>query len=321
MRLLVTGANGFLGSALSSTLVDRARDEVFGFFRTAPAATGKSPHLTALIGSLDPNENWDAIPRASDALIHTAARVHQMRDTASDPLVEYRRINVAGTLNLARRAAALGLRRFIFISTLKVNGESTGTGKSYSADDTPAPLDPYGVSKWEAEQGLREIALQTGMEVVIIRPPLIYGPGVKGNFKTMVQWLNLGIPLPLGAILNQRSFVNLDNLVDLIVTCIDHPAAANQTFLASDGVDLSTPELLRRMAGALGKTVRLIAVPPWLLKIAGATLGKREAVHRLCDSLCADITKTRRMLDWSPIASVDDGLRKTAQSLLREASV
>jgi nucleoside-diphosphate-sugar epimerase len=321
MRLLITGASGFVGTALLSKFGREPHSEVFGIFRTTPAVDRRSPNFIALTGSLEPDENWSGLPSACDALIHAAARVHVMNDSASNPLAEYRRINVAGTLNLARQAAATGLRRFIFISTLKVNGESTSGDNSFSADDTPAPLDPYGMSKWEAEQGLREIAGRTGMEIVIIRPPLVYGPGVKGNFKTMVRWLSLGIPLPLGAVPNRRSFVNLDNLVDLIATCIGHPGAADQTFLVSDGMDLTTPELLRRMGSALGKPARLFAVPPWLLNTAGAVLGKRAEVHRLTDSMCADITKTRRRLDWSPVASVDDGLRKTALSLVREEGI
>jgi len=318
MRLLISGASGFVGSALVSRLVRRPNTEVVGIFRGPPNRSGDSFNLAALIGNLDPDQDWSGMPRNSDALIHAAARVHVMKDAATDPLAEYRRVNVDGTLNLARQAAAAGLRRFIFISTLKVNGEATEAERRFSADDAPAPPDPYSVSKWEAEQGLRELALRTGMEVVVIRPPLVYGPGVKGNFQEMAHWLKRGIPLPLGAIRNQRSMVNMDNLVDLIVTCIDHPAAANQTFLASDGEDLSTPDLLRRTAAALGKPVRLISVPVWLLQTGAAAVGKTEAIQRLCESLRADITKTRRMLNWSPATSVEEGLKRTAERFLRE---
>lgn len=184
-------------------------------------------------------------------VIHSAARVHVMDEQSADPLAEFRKMNVDGTLNLARQAAAAGVRRFIFISSIKVNGEGTVLGKPYTAMDTPSPQDPYGISKMEAEQGLRQIAQDTGMEVVIIRPVLVYGPGVKANFRSMVNWMNKGVPLPLGSIYNKRSMVALDNLVDLVVTCIDHPAAANQTFLESDGEDLSTTEMLRRIIGSL----------------------------------------------------------------------
>lgn len=318
MRVLVSGASGFLGSALLSTLVKSPDNEAIGIYRTAPASEHGPTKHAVMVGDLAYNEDWSAMPRFAHALIHTAARVHRLVETAADPLAEYRRVNVEGTLNLARQAAAAGLRRFVFISTIKVNGERTAPGQAFSADDAPAPADPYGVSKWEAEQGLREIASRTGMEVVIIRPPLIYGPGVKGNFRTVLRWLSRGIPLPLGALHNRRSFVNLDNLIDLIVACIEHPAAANQTFLASDGEDMSTPELLHRMGTALGRPARLISIPTPLLKAGAAVLGKGEAVARLCDSLCVDMVKTRRMLDWNPATSVERGLKKTAESFLLE---
>ncbi len=208
----------------------------------------------ALVGDLDSVTDWTAALQNIDVVVHAAARVHVMDDVVTDPLEEYRRVNVAGTLNLARQAVAAGAKRFIFISSIKVNGEGTTLGKPYRADDLSKPVDPYGISKMEAEQGLQQIAMETGMEVVSIRPPLVYGPGVKANFQAMIRWVNMGIPLPLGAIHNKRSLVALDNLADLIVTCIDHPAAANQTFLAGDGEDLSTTELLQRMAKAMGKT-------------------------------------------------------------------
>jgi len=318
MRVLVSGASGFLGSALITTLAGSPANQVTGIYRILPAITDGPPKHAFLTGNLVPNEDWSCIPRFAHALIHTAARVHKLADTAADPLAEYRRINVDGTLNLARQAAAAKLRRFVFISTIKVNGECTDPGMAYSADDVPAPSDPYGVSKWAAEQGLREIASRTGMEVVIIRPPLVYGPGVKGNFRSMLRWLMRGIPLPMGALNNRRSFVYLGNLIDLIVTCVDHPAAANQTFLASDGEDMSTPELLRRMGLALGRPARLISIPTSLLKAGAAVFGKADVVGRLCDSLCVDMVKTRQMLDWKPSTSVDRGLRETAESFLLE---
>jgi UDP-glucose 4-epimerase len=238
-----------------------------------------------------------------------------MADTVSDPLQEFRRVNVQATLNLARQAAAAGVRRFVFVSSIKVNGESTQPGSAFTADDAPAPLDAYGISKMEAEQGLRQIALQTGMEVVIIRPPLVYGPGVKANFAAMMRWLKRGVPLPLGAIENQRSFVALDNLVDLIVTCLIHPAAANQTFLVSDGEDVSTTELLRRMGQALGCTARLLPVPASWLKLAADMLGKADMAQRLCGSLQVDISKTRQLLGWQPPLSLDSGLKKAAKAM------
>jgi nucleoside-diphosphate-sugar epimerase len=273
------------------------------------------------VGDLSAQTDWSAALAGVEAVVHAAARVHVMQEAAADPLVEFRRINVQGTLQLARRAAAEGVRRFVFISSVKVNGEATRPGHPFTADDAPAPLDAYGISKMEAEQGLREIAAQTGMEVVIIRPPLVYGPGVKANFQSMMRWLTRGVPLPLGAIHNHRSLVALDNLVDLIVTCVDHPAAANQTFLISDGEDLSTTQLLQLMGQALGKPARLIPVPTGLLTLGATLIGKPAIAQRLCGSLQVDISKTRQLLGWSAPVSVDEGLRKAAEGYWREASV
>ena len=213
------------------------------------------------------------------------------------------------------------MRRFVFVSSIKVNGEATPTGSSFTADDLPAPLDAYGISKMEAEQGLREIASQTGMQVVIVRPPLVYGPGVKANFAAMMRWLQRGVPLPLGAIHNQRSLVALDNLVDLLVTCLTHPAAANQTFLVSDGEDVSTTELLRRMGQAMGKPARLLPVPASWLQLAATLVGKRAVAQRLCGSLQVDIEKTRQLLGWSPPLTLDQGLKKAAEGRVRETTI
>ena len=254
-----------------------------------------------------------------DAVVHCAARVHVMDDTAEDPLAEFRKVNVDLTLDLARSALAAGARRFIFISSIKVNGESTVPGVPFTANDLPQPADPYAQSKLEAEVALRSLAAETGLEVVIIRTPLVYGPGVKGNFRTMMRVLAAGLPLPLGKIDNKRSLVALDNLVDLIVTCIDHPAAANQTLMVSDGEDLSTSELLRRLAAALGRNARLLPIPEsWLGR--GARLLRRETVHaRLCGSLQVDMRETRALLGWTPPIQMDDALRQTAQAFLRKA--
>ncbi|CRM19961.1 UDP-glucose 4-epimerase [Pseudomonas sp. 25 E 4] len=237
-----------------------------------------------------------------------------MSDASSDPLTEYRKVNVVGTLKLAEQAAQAGVKRFVFISSIKVNGEGTRPGQPYTADDVPSPCDPYGVSKMEAEQQLRLLAQSTGMEVVIIRPVLVYGPRVKANFRSMMSWLNKGVVLPLGAIGNQRSLVALDNLVDLIVTCMTHPAAAGQTFLVSDGEDLSTTQLLRRMGAALGKPARLLPVPAMLLEWGAALIGRKSIGQRLCGSLQVDITKARDLLGWVPPTSVSEALKKTAAS-------
>jgi nucleoside-diphosphate-sugar epimerase len=233
-----------------------------------------------------------------------------MKDNVSDLLAEYRKVNVDGTLNLVRQAAEAGVRRFIFISTIKVNGEQTLLSKLFTAEDTPAPEDAYGISKMEAEQGLQALAAETGMEVVIIRPPLVYGPGAKGNFASMIKLIEKGLPLPLGAIHNKRSLVALDNLIDLIITCIDHPAAANQVFLAGDDEDLSTTELLQGVARAMGKPARLVPVPVGLLMFGATVVGKKAMAQRLLGSLQVDISKARNLLGWQPPLSVGEGLKR-----------
>lgn len=250
-----------------------------------------------------------------DALVHCAARVHVMQDDAADPLDAYRLVNVEGTLNLARQAATAGVQRFVFVSSIKVNGEASLSGQPFTTDDVPTPLDPYGVSKLEAEQGLRELEAQTGMDVVIVRPTLVYGPGVKANFASMMLWVERGVPLPMGAIHNARSMVALDNLVDLLVTCLKHPAAAGQTFLVSDGEDVSTTELLRRTAQAMGKKALLLPVPAFLLELGAAMLGKRAVAQRLCGSLQVDIEKTRRLLGWKPPLTLNQGLKKAVEGM------
>lgn len=312
-KILLTGASGFVGSWLIRRLI-RDGMQVKGVVRRQ----SKSTPETVSIGELGPETAWGEVTTGQEVVVHTAARVHVMQDFAVDPLAEFRRVNVEGTVNLARQSAASGVKRFIFISSIKVNGEGTRYGEPFTAEDLPQPVDSYGISKHEAEEQLRRLAAETGMEVVIIRPPLVYGPGVKANFLSMMRWLYKGIPLPLGAINNRRSLVALDNLVDLIVTCIDHPAAANQTFLAGDGEDLSTTELLRRMGAALGRPARLIPVPPALLSAGATMLGKRAVAQRLLGSLQVDISKTRALLGWTPPVGVDEALRKTAAHFLAQ---
>ncbi len=309
---MVTGGSGFVGR----TLLERLHQEGYGLIAPSRTPLVQAPVgvINPLVGGLAADVDWRASLEGAAVVIHSAARVHVMNDTAADSLVEFRKANVDGTLSLARQAAAAGVRRFIFISSIKVNGEGTELGHPYRADDTPAPQDPYGVSKMEAEQGLRALASETGMEVVIIRPVLVYGPGVKANFRSMMSWLRRGIPLPLGATGNKRSLVAVDNLVDLIATCIDHPAAASQIFLVSDGEDLSTTQLLQRMGKALGRPARLLPVPASLLQAGAAMLGRRAIAQRLCGSLQVDIGKTRELLGWAPPVSVDDALRKTARA-------
>lgn len=320
MNLLVTGANGFVGNRVLAALAQQAGWSATGSVRQLAAGKTNAPGDWA-IGCLNGETDWSNATKGVDCVVHTAARVHLVRDGAADPLAAFRRVNVQGTLNLARQAAAGGVRRLVFISSVKVHGEITALGKPFFADDAFAPLDVYGISKMEAEQGLCSIAATSGMEVVIVRSPLVYGPGVKANFQVMMRWLSRGIPLPLGAIHNQRSLVALDNLVDLIVTCTHHPAAANQTFMVSDGEDVSTTHLLRRLGHAMGKPARLIPVSSALLQAGAALVGKPELAQRLCGSLQVDIAKTRQLLGWNPPISVDEGLRRAAQGFVREAAV
>lgn len=262
------------------------------------------------MASISGNSCWANLVHEVDTVIHCAARAHVMNDHSIDPLKAFQEINVGGTLNLARQAALQGVRRFIFISSIKVNGESTAFERPYHADNVPAPEDPYGLSKLEAEQGLQQLSAATGLEVVIIRPPLVYGRGVKGNFASLIKLIEMGVPLPLGAIHNKRSLVGIDNLVDLIIRCIDHPAAANQVFLAGDGEDLSTTQLLRGVAKAMGRPSRLIPAPVSLLQLGASLLGKKALAQRLLGTLQVDITKTRELLDWTPPVSVDEGLKR-----------
>ncbi|WP_339729001.1 SDR family oxidoreductase [uncultured Pseudomonas sp.] len=313
--ILVTGATGFVGSCLVAKLSQMADFCVLGAHRVDLPFVD---YPSAVVGDINNDTDWRTVVHGQEVVIHSAARVHVMDDNSFDPLTEFRQVNVDGTLNLARQAAAAGVRRFIFISSIKVNGEGTTVGAPYHADAQPAPVDLYGISKMEAEQGLRTLATETGMEVVIIRPVLVYGAGVKANFLSMMHWLHKGVPLPFGAIHNRRSLVALDNLVDLIVTCIDHPAAANQIFLVSDGEDLSTTELLRRMGVALGKPARLLPVPSWMLEAGATMLGKKALSQRLCGSLQVDISKTRELLNWTAPVSVDEALRKTAKHFLEQ---
>jgi len=313
VKVLVTGASGFVGTATCSRLVMQGMD-VLGVGRDVPAKPVQEVEYR-LVGELGPNTDWRGVLVGVDTIVHCAARVHVMRETVADPATAFHTANVLGTLQLARQAAAQGVRRFVFLSSVKVHGE--GGLNAYRETDVPAPRDAYGVSKYEAEVGLREIATDAGIELVVVRPPLVYGPGVKANFRLLMQALSRGIPLPLGAIHNLRSLVGLGNLVDLIATCIEHPRAANETFLVSDGEDLSTTELTRRLAVAMDRPARLVSVPGTLLTLGLNVLGKGDLARRLCGTLLVDINKARRLLGWVPPIRVDEGLRETAEYYLR----
>lgn len=306
--ILITGASGFVGQALHARLL---RDD------RPTRAVARTPAKGCMpVAAIDGATDWSEPLRDVEVVVHLAARVHVMREAAVDPLRAFRIVNVEATENLARQAARFGVRRFVYVSSIKVNGDLTRSGHAFRADDIAAPSDAYGVSKWEAEQALKRIGEETGLEVVIIRPPLVYGPGVKANFRSMMRWLARGVPLPLGAIHNRRTLVALDNLVDLIVTCIEHPNAPGQVFLAGDGEDLSTTDLLRRLARAMGVPARLVPVPLFMLEAAAALLGKRAVARRLLGNLVIDTSETRRLLGWVPPVSVDEGLRRAARGFL-----
>lgn len=306
MNILITGANGFIGKRLANYLVENTSYTLRFAVRTKEK--GIDQNASIAVGDISATTDWQEALSGCNVVIHTAARVHILNDKAVNPLAEFRRVNVEGTINLARHAASAGVSRFIFISSIKVNGETTLPHAPFKADDTPFPTDPYAISKYEAELALQRIARETGMEIVIIRPPLVYGPEVKGNFQSMIKWLKKGLPLPLGAVNNKRSFVAIDNLIDLIALCISHKGAKNQILLVSDGEDLSTTELLQKMSHALEKPVRLIPIPDWILKGAAQLLGKKRIGQRLCGSLQVDISKTERLLEWKPPVTVDAAL-------------
>ncbi|MBD3655382.1 SDR family oxidoreductase [Marinobacter sp.] len=306
MNVVITGASGFIGSALGNALQNTdGVDGVVGLVRN-PKDELRFP--TKAIGKLFENGECPGCFQGSDVVIHLAGLAHVSTGFSSDPLTEFRRVNVAGTLNVAKAAFAAGVRRFIFVSSIGVNGELNTA--PFTENDQPNPSNAYSQSKWEAEQELFDIASSSGMEVVIIRPPLVYGPNAPGKFGSLVKWVGRGVPLPLGATDNKRSLVALDNLVDLILTCIDHPAAPNQVFLAGDGEDISTTQLLRSIGRAMGKPTWLIPVPMGMLMFGARLLGKTGVAQSLLGSLQVDISKARNVLGWEPPISVEEGLRR-----------
>ena len=321
MNVLVTGANGFVGKALCRTLVASGAT-VFGAVRSQSKSVELPTGVQPIVLDLDSDSPFDAVVGRFDGVVHLAARVHQMRETADDPLDAYRAINARATEDLARWAVGHGVRRFVFLSSIKVNGEGqdfSEASQTYTELDAVAPQDPYGISKWEAEQGLRRIANETGLETVVLRPTLIYGPEVKANFRQLLRLVKMGLPLPLSRVNNARSLLFLGNLTDAIRVCLSHPRAAGETFLVSDGHDLSTPELIRGLARAMHQSARLFPFAPKWLETLGRLTGKSSAVQRLLGSLQIDSTKIRRTLDWQPPLTVYQGLQATADWYLEQA--
>ncbi len=310
MKILVTGATGFVGKVLCAELIQHGY-EVVAAMRTACAKPKNYEQV--MVGSIDGSTKWTEALSKVDVVIHLAARVHVMSESAENSLAEFRIVNVEGTLRLAQEAVNAGVKRFIFISSIGVNGNSTVFGRPFSVNDKPKPISTYAISKFEAEQGLIKLSENTCMESVIIRPPLVYGFGAPGNFKQLLHALKRQIPLPLGAINNKRSFVYVENLVSLILRCIDHPAAANQLFLVSDGDDLSTTELLSKCAVALDVKATLLPIPQSWLEAVAKLVGKKEMAQRLCGNLQVDISKACQLLEWTPPVSVTDGLKATAK--------
>jgi nucleoside-diphosphate-sugar epimerase len=321
-KVLVTGADGFVGKAVCRRLLESGCTPRAGLWTAQlwPVLQAAAPGVSdfAVIGDLGANPNLSAALKDVAVVVHLAARVHVMQDNAADPLHEFRRVNVAGTAALARAAAALDVRRLVFVSTAKVNGEST-SGRAFAEEDPPAPQDPYAVSKWEAEEALRAVAEETGLEVVIVRPPLVYGPGVRANFLRLMRLVARGLPLLLPDTKNRRSLIGVENLADCLVRCVNHSGAANETFMVSDGEDVSTRELIARLARALGRSARFLPVPEFAVRLAARLVGKEAAVDRLLGSLVIDSGKARQRLGWKPPVTLDSGLAATARWYLESS--
>lgn len=309
-KILVTGASGFVGKRLCQVLRSAGGD-VVAVYRRAIADAGPA----AVVGDMNAGTDWRAALAGIDVVVHLAARVHVMNDQAADPLAAFRETNVAATLNLARQAVAAGVKRFVFVSSVKVNGEETHE-RAFTEADAPMPLDPYGVSKYEAELALTELAASSGLELVIVRPPLVYGPGVRANFQRLMQLAKTGLPVPFGAVINRRSLVAIDNLVDFLITCTTHPHAAGETFLVSDGRDVSINELHRMLAAAMGKRVMSVPIPVGWMAGAAALLGKTDAVTRLLGSLQVDIGHARATLGWRPVVTMEQAVMGTVAEFL-----
>ena len=306
-HIAITGATGFVGRRLLHRL-QLAGHEVVEIGRT-PSTPDAAFFKVDDIGA---DTDFGDVLTSCDAIVHLAARVHLMRDEAADPLAAFRSVNLHGTVNLAAQAAKAGIKRFVYASSIKVNGEHT-SGQPYAESDVPSPQDSYGVSKWQAEQALHDIGRQSGMEIVIVRPPLVYGPGVKANFHRLLRLVEQGWPLPFAAVSNRRSMIYVDNLADALVDCVQHSAAVGRTYLVSDGEDVTTPELIRKLASAMGRQSRLVHVPvDWLRTLAGA-IGKRDQIERLTQSLEINSTRIRNELDWQPPYTLQQGIDETVR--------
>lgn len=314
MKFFVTGGSGFVGRRV----VEAGKS--LGWQCTYQSRSANITPESHFVTSIDGDTDWSFALTGVDVVVHCAARVHQMTELQSpeDVLASYREVNTSGTLNLARQAAQSGVKRFVFISSIKVNGEKTLKGEAFEPSLTHSPTDPYGLSKYEAEVGLKKMAAETGFEVVIIRPPLVYGPGVKANFESMMKLMRKGIPLPFGAINNQRSLVYIDNLVSLILTCCKHPEAANRTFLVSDNDDVSTTRLMQQIADSMPRPARLIPIPQSLIEVSAKLLGKSHLSDRLCGNLQLDVTETLNTLSWKPPVTFEKGIHETVSAFLSD---
>jgi nucleoside-diphosphate-sugar epimerase len=307
---MVTGANGFVGKAFCTEAITRDI-KICGATRFPNVVFPNVKNFE--VGDINGSTDWTLALEACDVVVHLAARAHVMREISENPLSEFRRLNVTGTEHLARSAAAAGVKRFVYVSSIKVNGEETFNGKAYTEYSDAAPQDPYGVSKWEAEQMLQRVAKETGLELVIVRPPLVYGTHVKGNFAQMISVIASGVPLPFASVNNKRSLIYIKNLVDALILCASHPAAAGKTYLVSDGDDISTSDLLNKLSLAMSKSPRLFSCPVAFLKLAGCLVGKSNQIARVVGSLQVDSSKIRLELGWLPPYSLDEGLKATVQ--------
>ncbi len=312
MNILVTGSTGFVGSRV----VELAREHDW---TVIPVVRKQIEPLTnrLVIPFIDASTDWSGAFEGVDCIVHCAARVHQMNESEQDALAAYQEVNTLGTLNLAKQAAEAGVKRFVFVSSIKVNGEFSELNLPFEPNLKNTPQDPYGLSKYEAEVELAKLSKETGLEVVIIRPPLVYGPGVKANFLSMMRLIDKGIPLPFGAIKNQRSLVYLDNLSSLILTCCEHPVAPGHTFLASDDHDVSTTQLMQTIAHAMGKSPRLIPIPMSWIQAGSSALKKKHIAQRICGNLQVEIGLTKEILGWKPPVSFEQGIKRTVEAYLK----